>query len=71
MICTECKGIQDFYRPDLDAIEAPEETQGWGIVEGRHFELRGMCQKRLEKKKKKKRQSRRGTSFLDKIKNYH
>ena len=54
MICTECKAIRDFYWPDLDAMEPPEETQGWGIVKGRHLELRGICQKCLEKKTKRK-----------------
>jgi len=47
MVCIKCKKIQDFTWPALDGMEAPEETEGWGKIQGKYLELRGICRECL------------------------
>jgi Fur family peroxide stress response transcriptional regulator len=51
LICTRCRKINDFYWPELDHLSMPGETEGWGMIEGRHVELRGICQNCLKKER--------------------
>jgi len=52
IVCIKCKKIQDFTWPALDWMEVPEETKGWGEIEGKYLELRGICLECLKNKKK-------------------
>ena len=52
LVCIKCKKIQDFYWPDIEEMEIPEETKGWGLIKNRYLELRGICQECLDKEKK-------------------
>jgi len=47
MVCTQCKKIQDFSWPALDGMEVPGETEGWGEIQGKYLELRGICRECL------------------------
>ena len=49
MVCTQCKRIEDFNWATLDTLEMPEETKGWGRIQGKYLELRGICQDCLNK----------------------
>ena len=51
MICTTCKIIMDFYWPSFDEIQPPPETKKWGRIKFRQAELRGVCEKCMEKTK--------------------
>ena len=48
IVCIKCKKIRDFYWPALDEMEAPDETKGWGSIEGKYLELRGVCRECLD-----------------------
>ena len=50
--CIKCKKIQDFTWPALDGMEAPEETEGWGKIQGKYLELRGICRECLKNEKR-------------------
>ena len=52
MVCIKCKKIQDFTWPALDGMEAPEETEGWGKIQGKYLELRGICRECLGNEEK-------------------
>lgn len=52
MVCIRCKKIQDFSWPALDGMEIPEETEGWGEIQGKYLELRGVCRECLKNEKK-------------------
>jgi len=52
MVCIECKKIQDFSWPALDGMEVPEETEGWGEIQGKYLELRGVCRECLKSERK-------------------
>ncbi len=54
MVCIRCKKIRDLYWPALDEMEAPEETKGWGAIEGKYLQLRGICRDCLEDAKRKR-----------------
>jgi Fur family peroxide stress response transcriptional regulator len=54
MVCTRCKKIRDFYWPALDEMETPGTTKGWGSIEGKYLELRGICRDCLEDARKKR-----------------
>jgi len=43
MVCVTCKKIQDFTWPALDGMEVPEETKGWGEIQGKYLDRRGGC----------------------------
>jgi len=49
MICTTCKSIMDFYWPSFDEIPPPPETKKWGRLKFRQAELRGVCDRCMEK----------------------
>lgn len=49
MVCKKCRKTVDFYWPVIDDLETPAETEGWGRIESRHLELRGICQSCLKK----------------------
>jgi len=49
LVCTQCRRIWDFDWPALGQLEAPHDTEGWGRIEGRYLELRGICQQCLRK----------------------
>jgi Fur family peroxide stress response transcriptional regulator len=53
MVCVQCRKIQDFDWPALDRMEVPEETRGWGRIQGKHLELRGVCRECLERETKR------------------
>jgi Fur family peroxide stress response transcriptional regulator len=42
-VCTECKGVSDFYWPSLDVIKLPREAKKLGEVRQICAELRGIC----------------------------
>jgi Fur family peroxide stress response transcriptional regulator len=52
MVCIQCKKIQDFSWPALDGMEVPQEAEGWGEIQGKYFELRGVCRECLSHEKK-------------------
>lgn len=43
MVCKRCRKAIDFYWPVIDDLDVPAETEGWGDIESRHIELRGVC----------------------------
>jgi Fur family peroxide stress response transcriptional regulator len=47
LVCKKCRTIEDFYWPDLDRLNSPEDTQGWGEIDNKYLELRGICRKCL------------------------
>ncbi len=47
LVCKKCRDIKDFYWPDIDQLNSPEETQGWGEIDNKYLELRGICRKCL------------------------
>ena len=47
MVCIKCKKIQDFTWPALDGMQIPAETEGWGKIQGKYLELRGICRECL------------------------
>ncbi len=49
LVCTRCRSVVDFYWPALDRLDLPEETEGWGVVDGRHLELRGLCSRCVQR----------------------
>jgi len=44
LVCKRCKKIVDFHWGELDKLQRPKETEGWGEIEKRYLELRGVCQ---------------------------
>ena len=52
MVCIKCKKIKDFSWSALDGMEIPEETKGWGDVQGKYLEVRGVCRECLKNEKK-------------------
>lgn len=44
LICTRCRRIEDFFWPEMERVEVPQETARWGKIENRYLELRGVCQ---------------------------
>ena len=53
LVCKTCKKIRDFYWPDLDELQTPDKTKGWGTIENKYLELRGICQDCLARKNEK------------------
>ncbi len=49
LICTRCRKIEDFWWPEIEQLQVPEETARWGKIEGKHLELRGICEDCLAK----------------------
>lgn len=49
LICTRCRTIEDFYWPEIEELQAPDETARWGRIEKRYLELRGTCRDCLAK----------------------
>ena len=49
LICTRCRKIEDFYWPEVDQLQIPEETKLWGSIKNKYVELRGLCQDCLTK----------------------
>ncbi len=47
LVCTRWKGVTDFDRPEIDAVGLPSEAMGWGHVNARHVQIRGVCAKCL------------------------
>ncbi len=45
LVCTHCKTIEDFYWDDFDQMELPEIARGWGDINSKHAEIRGLCRK--------------------------
>ena len=45
LICTNCRGIVDFYWPAFDSIKLPPETNEWGAIQVKQVEIRGICTK--------------------------
>lgn len=43
MVCNECKRVLDFYWPELDEADLPPQTEGWGRVDTKHLQVRGIC----------------------------
>ncbi len=54
LICTQCKGIIDFFWPTFDKIRLPSETKKWGEIRSKQVELRGICDNCLKKAQKRK-----------------
>ena len=48
LVCRRCRTALDFVWPALDRLEAPKGTEGWGRVDSRHLELRGLCRRCLD-----------------------
>ena len=53
LVCKKCRKIHDFYWPDLDQLNSPEETKGWGEIDNKYLELRGTCRKCLASRNNK------------------
>ncbi|MDY6933103.1 MAG: transcriptional repressor [Spirochaetota bacterium] len=53
LVCKKCRNIQDFYWPDLDQLKPPEKTKGWGEIDNKYLELRGICRKCLASRNNK------------------
>ena len=51
LVCTRCQSVMDFYWPEIDVAELPPETEGWGRVENKHVQVRGLCSKCLSEEK--------------------
>ncbi len=49
LVCTRCRAIEDFYWPEIEELQAPDETAQWGKIERRYLELRGICRDCLAK----------------------
>lgn len=49
LICTRCRRIEDFFWPDIEQLQVPDETARWGKIENRYLELRGICKDCLAK----------------------
>lgn len=52
-ICTECKRIDDFYWPTFDSMKTPPKAAGWGRIDSKRVEIRGVCKdcrKRMKRK---------------------
>ena len=43
LVCKKCKKIVDFSWPALDGLRAPDEIEGWGAIEHKYLEFRGIC----------------------------
>ncbi len=43
MVCTRCKAVMDFEWPEMESIELPSETEGWGSSGTRHLQVLGTC----------------------------
>ncbi len=52
LVCTRCKRITDFYWPNFDNMDFPNEVGAWGKIKTKHAELRGLCQECAGKKEK-------------------
>ncbi len=50
-VCGQCGLTSDFYSSELDNIILPELVDSFGEIEATHVEVRGVCQKCLEKTK--------------------
>ena len=44
LTCTRCRRIEDFFRPEIEQLQVPDETARWRKIENKHLELRGICQ---------------------------
>jgi len=42
-ICTECKRVVDFYWAHFDKAELPSDVAGWGTVQSKLVQIRGIC----------------------------
>jgi Fur family peroxide stress response transcriptional regulator len=51
VVCKKCKKIVDFSWPDLDELRAPDEIEGWGAIEHKYLEFRGICRECLARGK--------------------
>jgi Fur family peroxide stress response transcriptional regulator len=49
LICTRCRRIEDFWWPEIERLQVPDETARWGEIEHRYLELRGICRDCLAK----------------------
>jgi Fur family transcriptional regulator, peroxide stress response regulator len=54
LVCKKCRNIQDFYWPDLDQLNAPEDTHRWGKIDNKYLELRGICRECLASRNNRK-----------------
>ena len=43
LVCSSCKKVVDFYWPDFDRMDLPEDIHNWGIVERKHVVINGIC----------------------------
>lgn len=43
MICAQCKSIVDFYWSQFDKAELPSDVAGWGTVQNKLVQIRGIC----------------------------
>jgi len=53
LVCKRCKKIEDFYWPAFDGLNIPGGLKGWGEVESKCVELRGLCRECRRKVKRK------------------
>jgi len=49
LVCKVCRRAVDFYCPEIDELEVPVNAEGWGEIQSRHLELRGVCRSCSEK----------------------
>jgi len=47
--CWRCGMLEDFESPAYDSLPLPERVSGMGEVEGVHVELKGLCNRCLNK----------------------
>jgi Fur family peroxide stress response transcriptional regulator len=53
LVCVRCKKVQDFHWSAFGKLGLPSESKGWGRVESKHAELRGLCRECLREERKK------------------
>ena len=49
LVCTRCRRIEDFFWPEIEQLQVPDETARWGKIKNKYVELRGICQDCLAK----------------------
>jgi len=53
-VCTRCKAVEDIYWPDFDKAMLPETVGRMGMVQSRHLELHGLCNRCLNETDREK-----------------
>lgn len=49
-VCSECGMVRDFASDDVDRVRLPCGIRDWGVIRGRHLQVRGVCRNCLGKR---------------------